>query len=196
KHNEPLDDALFAFDTQGSQAVNSLAALMSGGGGGGGGRQAHPLENQPVPPIELPTLQGQPFRLADVKAGVVVLDFWATWCPPCREGLPHIQAIHDWAKREGLSVAVYAVNVGETEREVQAFWNEQGYTMPVLMDQQTKVAGAYGVQGIPQTVVIADGKVQHVHVGYNPAMENQLKSEIQSLLSQSATPPPAPSGAQ
>mgnify|MGYP000456907854 CR=1 FL=1 len=77
---------------------------------------------------------------------------------------------------------MYAVNVGETAKEANRFWAEQGFTMSVVMDEQKQAAGAYAVQGIPQTVVIANGKVIAVHVGLVPNLEQTLKAQINAAL--------------
>jgi len=149
------------------------------------------LQDRDAPEIESTTFHiaddktiatNDSFKLSEVDADVVVLDFWATWCPPCREGLPRIQTVADWAKQEGKSVAVFAVNVGETADKATDFWLEQGFTMSVVMDEQSQAATAYGVQGIPQTVVIAKGKVVNVHVGLGPNLEQTLKDEINAAI--------------
>ena len=183
-HNDPIDDEAFAFDTTGSTAAGSLQELMTSGGGAGGagGGGGHALQDQEAPAIDLPLADGGEFKLEDVEEQVVVLDFWATWCPPCREGLPKIQEVSDWASEQDKSVAVLTVNVGETAEQATEFWQEHGFTMPIVMDTNNVAAQAYGVTGIPQTVVIADGHVKHVHVGFSPDMADTLKSQIDALL--------------
>jgi len=183
KHNQPLDDAIFTFDTTGSKAVGTFNELIqSASGGAAAGPPAHPTQGRDAPPIELETLAGQPFKLEDVDASVVVLDFWATWCPPCRRGLPLLQKFHDWAESNDQSVAVYTVNLQETPETVRGYWEQAGFTMPVLMDTQGSVAQAYQVQGIPQTVMIHHGKVAGVHVGFSPDLDQLLQSEVEGLL--------------
>ncbi|MCC6681802.1 MAG: TlpA family protein disulfide reductase [Phycisphaeraceae bacterium] len=191
KHNQPLDPQALAFEAGSDQAYATLQEMTQAGGGGtgsgGGGAAAgaeNALEGQDAPLIETVTSTGQPYKLADEAAKVVVLDFWATWCGPCRAALPHIQAVSDWARDNDKSVAVYTVNVGETPADANAFWKEQGFTMPILMDQDNAISIAYGVQGIPQTVVIADGKVLHVHVGFDPNAEATLEAEIDAALAE------------
>ncbi len=188
KHNQPIDPQALAFEAGSDQAYATLQEMTQAGGGG----QSMPensLEGQNAPPIETVTSMGQPYKLADETAKVVVLDFWATWCGPCRMALPHIQAVSDWAEENNKSVAVYTVNVGETPQDANAFWKDQGFTMPILMDQDNAISIAYGVQGIPQTVVIADGKVLHVHVGFDPNAEQTLEAEIDAALAEGETSP-------
>jgi peroxiredoxin len=121
-------------------------------------------------------------KLSDLDDRVVVLDFWATWCPPCVEGLPEIQAVHDWANKQDKPVDVFAVNLREKPGQVTDFLKRHDLDLPVLMDQDGSAAEAYGVEAIPTTVVIAHGKVANVHVGLAPNLESTLKSEINTAL--------------
>jgi thiol-disulfide isomerase/thioredoxin len=121
---------------------------------------------------------------------VVVLDFFATWCGPCRRGLPVLQQFSDWATGQGKPVRVFAVNIWQREagdaarREaVQKFWSGQKLTVPVLMDYKDALGTAYGFTSIPQTVVIGpDGRVANIHNGFSPAMLEMLKSDMAKAL--------------
>jgi thiol-disulfide isomerase/thioredoxin/outer membrane lipoprotein-sorting protein len=189
--NETLDDKLFALETDAkSKPVDSAEKLadkyrqaMQGGSGGGGGG-GHPLAGKAAPDFEVTTMDGQSFKLSEAKADVVVLDFWATWCPPCRKGLPKLQSIHDWAKKQSKSVAIYPVNVKEDKQKAQNYWDQQKFTMPVLLDSDGQVSQKYKVSGIPQTVIIADGQVKKVYVGLVPGMEMKIKEQIDAALSE------------
>ena len=131
--------------------------------------------------------------LAELRGSVVVLDFWATWCGPCKRGLPLLQKVHDWAATEGHPVRVFAVNMAERERtpeakhaKVSQFWSSTGYTMPVLMDLDDAISRAYGVGPIPHSVVIGpDGVIQKVHIGYDAKMDTTLKTLSTRLLEES-----------
>lgn len=176
-----VEDDRFAFDTAGSVASPSLQHMMASGS-----NAPHPLIGQPTPGLKLPDIKGNEHDLAVDDAGtkVIVLDFWATWCAPCVAALPELQEVYDWAQADGKSVAIYAVNQAETVQEVKQFWADKGLSIPVLMDENFTAGQAFQVSGIPQTVVIANGKVQHVHVGYRPGIGEQIKAEVEALLAE------------
>lgn len=178
---EPIDDDRFAFDTTGSKASPSMQHMMASGS-----NAAHPLTGQPTPALVLPDTAGAEYNIADEDAQVIVLDFWATWCPPCVAALPELQEVYDWAKTEGKPVAIYAVNQGETIEEVKQFWEDKGLTIPVLMDEEFVTAQPFMINGIPQTVIISNGKVQQVHVGYAPGIGERMKAEIEALIDSKA----------
>ncbi len=115
------------------------------------------------PDFSLTALDGSTFHLSDTRGRPVVLNFWATWCPPCRAEMPTIQSrSEEW----GDALLVVGIEVGEPPNEVQSFVDSFGLTFPVVLDRQGNVARRYQVQGLPTTVVLdADGVVQARHIG-------------------------------
>ncbi|MHC4947429.1 MAG: TlpA family protein disulfide reductase [Planctomycetota bacterium] len=192
----PPEAGTFDFDPGDRQRVDLLAALMP---------KARPAERpqlaaggnelvgQPAPPLVLTTIAGPAVDLADWEGQVVILDFWATWCGPCRAALPRLHEVAAWADREQLPVQVLTVNVwesrgGEDTPEARLataskFWKTQGFTLPVAMDYSDEVVKSYGVRGIPATVVIrADGVVHAMHTGAGPDYEQMLQDDIRAAM--------------
>jgi thiol-disulfide isomerase/thioredoxin len=148
--------------------------------------RTHALVGQSAPAFRLTNLAGQEVALADhLGKDVVVLDFWASWCPPCRKGLPVLDSV---AKAyAGEPVAVYGVNIREGKSLVQNFLRDRQLSLNVLLDETGMVADDYGVSGIPQTVIIdKTGQITNIHVGVSPlGFEKALKADIAAALSPS-----------
>ncbi len=143
------------------------------------------LSGQPAPLFSAPLLNGQEtFDLARHRdKQIVVLDFWATWCGPCRKGLPILDRLaRIWSKD---SVAVYAVNVSDrdTVEQIREFMQQNQLQLPVVIGHDPEVGQKYRVSGIPQTVIIGkNGVIQHVHVGLAPNMGEVLQKQVAELL--------------
>ncbi|GJQ26212.1 MAG: hypothetical protein HBSAPP02_12440 [Phycisphaerae bacterium] len=135
-----------------------------------------------APDWTLKSMDGRDVRLADLRGRVVLLDFWATWCGPCRMAMPGVQRLHN--KFAGKPVSIFGVNClerGGTDRAVQ-FIRDKGYTYPQLIDNGF-VANAYGVRGIPTFVVIGpDGRILFRGSGYSPQQEEKIESIIESAI--------------
>jgi len=145
----------------------------------------HPLNGAQAPPFTLENLQGESVSLAShLGKDVVVLDFWATWCPPCRKGLPVLDRLSKTYAEK--SVAIYAVNIREGDTLVSRFVEENKLSLGILLDTKGMVADDYGVSGIPQTVIIdRTGKIHAIHVGVSPfGFEASLASDIEEALAQ------------
>jgi thiol-disulfide isomerase/thioredoxin len=136
----------------------------------------------PAPNFELESMDGKTVRLSDLKGKPVFLDFWATWCGPCRRALPHTQ---DFSKKYADKAHILAINLREDKEKVQAFMEQNKYTFRVLMDRSGETADAYRVRGIPTFVVIdAEGKVALVKVGYGPGVEEELENALKKAIAQ------------
>lgn len=116
------------------------------------------LAGKPAPELELTDLDGKKHSLGDLKGKVVLIDFWASWCPPCRRELPHVQKIHEELGPKGL--VVLGVNAEKDEAKLKKFLEEQKVTFPVLRDTDRKASKAYSVTAIPRVLIIGrDGTV-------------------------------------
>lgn len=141
----------------------------------------HKLLGAQAPAFETTTIDGKPLKSTDLAGKVVVLDFWATWCGPCVRALPDISATA--AKYKDKGVEFFAVNQGEEASIIKEFFAAQKLSPPTALDLEGKVGTAFGVEGIPQTVVIdKNGKIQVVHVGAGPDIGKQLAKELEEVL--------------
>jgi peroxiredoxin len=113
---------------------------------------SRPAETIVAPDVELPDLSGRPARLRDFRGRVVLLNFWATWCAPCREEMPALQLLAQELGPQGLTVV--GVNVKEPRSKVEAFVREHELRFPVLLDADGRVGQAYQVFALPATFIV------------------------------------------
>ena len=139
-----------------------LAAILVAAFCGCADRPEPPHPGNPAPPFELLDLERKPHRLADLKGKVVVLNFWATWCPPCVEEMPSLQRLEDVLGPEGLAVA--AVSVDERYADIAPFVARHQLRFLVLHDLGKRVSRRYEVFQFPETWIVArDGTlVSHI----------------------------------
>lgn len=178
-----LSDEVFAFTPPASAELVDEITAVAPGAIAPPIVQVHPLIGQPAPTFALSKLGGTvEFKLKDVIGKrVVVLDFWATWCPPCVAGLPQLAEVAKDYKQK--AVAVYAVNLEEDAETIRTFLDEQGIEIDVLRDESGKTAEQYSVSGIPQTVLIGlDGRVHVIHSGLPQDLKAELTEAIDALL--------------
>lgn len=153
--------------TVATSALMIIALLALGGCGAkkNDTAEAAPSGQAAGPDFNLTDLDGAPVRLADLAGKVVILDFWATWCPPCRMALPHLQEIHD---TYGENVKIVAVAMDDQgEKVVRPFVAQNRLTFTIALPDQA-IEKAFGpIRGLPTTVVIGpDGKVFKRFLGY------------------------------
>lgn len=123
-----------------------------------------PVENALAPDFKLTDMAGNVVQLSDYRGKVVLVNFWATWCPPCVMEMPTIQ--DRYAKYGGNKFAVLAVDVDETELPVQAFIARNGLSFPVVIDEGAEIYQLYQVRGLPSSYLIDEqGVIRSIHIG-------------------------------
>jgi thiol-disulfide isomerase/thioredoxin len=127
----------------------------------------------------LEALDGSEASLSDYAGSVVLVNFWATWCPPCRDEIPHFEEAYQAYQDEGL--VVLGVNYQESAAEVEPFVQGFGVTYPILLDESGMLAKEYRAVGLPTSVLVdRDGVIQVRHSGY--LSEGQLEQYLSELL--------------
>ncbi len=185
---ESLDEALqFSLDHR--RRTDLLASLSPSAKVNIRGAQV--ALGEPAPQLVLPMLTGPLISLEELRGEIVIIDFWATWCGPCRKALPHIQEVAEWARQENKPVVVLAVNTMERQRGIERrdaidqVWDQLELDITVLLDEGNQTAQAWGVSGIPSTFVVDQkGQIIANHRGFSPGIAQQLMKEVEQALAQ------------
>lgn len=137
--------------------------------------------NAPAPDFTLNAQSGKPVELTQFKGQVVMLNFWASWCGPCRQEMPLLDSIY---KKYGkLGFTMIGVNVEPDSKAANDWLKQTPVTFPILYDTDSKVSKLYGVSGMPSTVILdRKGTVRMIHHGYKPGDEGEYLSSIRSLM--------------
>lgn len=134
-----------------------------------------------APEIALTTLSGKPVKLSALKGKVVLVDFWASWCGPCRESMPFLEKLSKNYKDKGL--VVLGVNIDNDVAAAKKFLKELPVSFQVVNDADKKVAKAYAPPTMPSSYIIdKQGRVHVVHAGFKRADADKIEAEIKSLL--------------
>jgi thiol-disulfide isomerase/thioredoxin len=154
----------------------------------------HPMVGKPAPVFKAELLGGGELDLASLKGkNVVLLDFWATWCPPCRMSMPIVDRVARRYADKG--VLAYAVNLREDRKTIEEFLKSNPLDVKVPMDKDGKVAGQYGIEGIPFIVVIdKQGVVRAVYEGIGPSLEKDLARDLDKAVVDKKAPGSQPVG--
>ena len=137
--------------------------------------------NEKAPDFTLKTSSGKNLRLNDFRGKVVMINFWATWCAPCRKELPYLDALYKKYKKKGF--VLLGVNVDSDRAVAKKMAKEFKVSFPVLFDNAQKVSKSYKLKAMPSTFIIGkDGKIKHVHLGYKTGYEKKYEKNIKKLL--------------
>ena len=134
-----------------------------------------------APDFTLRTMSGPNMRLAEQRGRVVMVNFWATWCGPCRQEMPQLDRLYQKYKSSGF--VLLGVNVDDDTRKAADVASKLGVSFPVLLDTDKAVSKLYDLSTMPSTVLIdRDGKVRYVHRGYLTGYEDNYDKQIRELL--------------
>ena len=134
-----------------------------------------------APDFTLHTMNGPNMRLQEQRGKVVMINFWATWCGPCRQEMPHLDRLYDKYKSSGF--VLMGINVDDDTRNAAAVAAKLGVRFPVLLDTDKQVSRLYDLSTMPSTVLVdRDGKVRYVHRGYLSGYEDTYDKQVRELL--------------
>jgi len=137
--------------------------------------------NQMAPDFTLPSAAKQNVRLAELRGQVVMLNFWATWCNPCRVEIPHLQDLYNQYKDIGFTVI--GVNIDNNKTKANRMARNLGAKFPILFDNTQTVSKLYSIKAMPFTLLIdRDGRIREIFYGYKPGYEKKYSNAIRKLL--------------
>ena len=137
-------------------------------------------ETPPAPDFELSDLDGDRHRLSDYRGRVVIVNFWATWCPPCRAEMPSMQSA--WEQLEDEGVMMLGIDVGEDEDTIFQFTADYPVDFPLLLDLDSRVTAEWPVRGLPTTFVVdPQGRIVYRAIGSREWDDPELLSQVRAL---------------
>jgi len=144
---------------------------------------AMPAIGSTAPDFTLRSSAGKNLKLSELRGQVVMINFWATWCGPCRQEMPLLNRIHEKYAKAGFKLL--GVNIDDNAGNAQTMAGKLGVTFTVLLDAEKRVSRLYDVDGMPSTILIdRDGKVRYIHKGYRAGYETQYEAQVRELLKQ------------
>lgn len=141
------------------------------------------LAAQPAPNLTLKTLDNSEFKISDLKGEVVYVDFWATWCPPCRQSFPWMEEMHQ--RYSDLGFKIVAISVDNKRQVVDQFLKTMTTNFTIAHDPSGESASAFKVKGMPSSYLIdRKGNIHLAHEGFNDRDKAKLEAEIKNLIAQ------------
>ncbi len=146
-----------------STAASSSSALLTGQSGGLG---RLPKEGEVVPDFQLGTLAGGTIRVSELRGSPVIINFWATWCGPCKQEMPFLVDAYNWNKGRGLRVLAVDSVAFDNLDDIKAFVGRYHMDFDIVLDTDDKISSDWAIMGLPTSFFIrADGTIAKVHVG-------------------------------
>ena len=158
-----------------------VGAALAVAVGGTGATQSSLPAARGAPDFTLRSADGPAVRLQEQRGRVVMVNFWATWCGPCRQEMPHLNRLYGKYRDAGFTLL--GVNIDEDQGKAVSLASRLGLQFPVLLDTDKKVSRLYDLSTMPSTVLIdRDGRVRYVHLGYREGYETTYDRQIRELL--------------
>jgi len=146
------------------------------------GKIPAPQQGFLAPDFELNTPAGESIKLSDLRGQAVLVNLWATWCPPCRAEMQSIEKVYSQYKDRGFAVLAVNMTYQDDPFAVVPFINEQGLTFPILLDETSEMANAYQLRSLPSSYFIGrDGIINEVVIG-GPMAEALLRTRVEDIL--------------
>ena len=144
--------------------------------------QAYALSvGQKAPDFTLKSFTGKNLRLAEQRGKIILLNFWATWCTPCRQEIPQLNKIHQ--KYSRLGVSVWGVNIDKSDKVARSMANQLNVSYPILHDGNKSIGDTYSPTAMPYTLLIdRNGKIRKIYLGYVAGYEVKYEKDIRALL--------------
>lgn len=139
------------------------------------------IKQSAAPDFTLKSVEGENLKLSEYRGEVVLINFWASWCGPCRQEMPVLSELHN--KYKALGFTVLGVNVEEDSSKARKLLRELPVSFPVLLDNESVVSKQYDVVAMPSTVLVdRDGNMRYLHKGYKPGLEDVYLQQVRDLL--------------
>ncbi|HUE98616.1 MAG TPA: TlpA disulfide reductase family protein [Anaerolineales bacterium] len=155
---------------------------VDGSGASTSGKIFAPQQGFLAPDFELKTPTGESIKLSDLRGQAVLVNLWATWCPPCRAEMQSIEKVYNEYKEKGFTVLAVNMTYQDDPLAVMPFVNEQGLTFLILLEETSEMAKAYQLRSLPSSYFIRrDGIINEVVIG-GPMSEALLRTRIEDIL--------------
>jgi thiol-disulfide isomerase/thioredoxin len=156
-------------------ALATLVACLSLAGASGAGAPAQ------APEFRLTSRSGGEISLSQLRGQVVMINFWASWCGPCRQEFPALDQIY--AKYRPMGFTLVGINVESEKADAERFLGQQAVSFPILFDPDNRVSGDYGVRAMPTTVLVdRQGRLRWSHMAYKPGDEAEYIAQVRAAL--------------
>ena len=164
--------------------LGTLLLLMTGSVSAAGPPELTTVPDKPMAPdFNLPDTEGDTHRLSDYRGQVVIVNFWAVWCAPCRKEMPSMQRA--WEQVRDQEVTLLAVNWGDSEEDIAKFKEKYPVDFPLLLDEDKSLPEQWGVKGLPTTFVVdPEGRLVYRIVGEREWDDPELLAQVLALKEQ------------